>query len=119
MYGLIVINLPIACDVVAATCAKIARRKQTTCPHRHAATASWWMERTPSVQLLRLQPHERRDPKKEGAKNTRGRVFSSKYTTPGLSFVAAAAAAVEKPSVPASVWQQEPGQSVPAFNVNS
>jgi hypothetical protein len=97
---------------------------------------------TPSVQLSRLQPRERRDPKKEDAKNTKknttGMVFSSKYTTPGLSFASslrnnteqqqqhqphrvpmAAPVAVEKPSVPASLRQQEPGQPVQASNVSN
>jgi hypothetical protein len=61
-------------------------------------------------------------------------VFSSTLTTPGVSFAAAlrgtkeknqrppaaqVAATVEKPSVPASVRQEETGQSVSAPNVNS
>jgi hypothetical protein len=67
-------------------------------------------------------------------KTTMGSVFSSTLTAPGVSFVVAlrgsrkqhqrppafqVPAAVEKPSAPASVRQQETGQSVPATNVNS
>jgi hypothetical protein len=71
MYGLTVISLPAACGVVAATCTKNARRKQTMCPHQHAATASWWTVRNFTVQLSRLQPCERKDQQKKGAKNTK------------------------------------------------
>jgi hypothetical protein len=71
-------------------------------------------------------------------KNTTGRVFSSNYTKPGLSFAAAlrnnveqqqqphpqrpsvaGLASVEKRSVTAPVQQKDAGQSVPATDVNS
>jgi hypothetical protein len=71
-------------------------------------------------------------------KNTMGRVFSSNYTMKGLSFAAALQnkakqqhqphphwvpvadpATVEKPSVPAPVWQQNAGQSVLAPDIKS
>jgi hypothetical protein len=70
--------------------------------------------------------------------NTSGRVFSSNYTTPGLSFAAAlrnnaeqlkqphpqqvpvaGPAAVRKTNTPTPVQQLDAGQSVPAPDVNS
>jgi hypothetical protein len=69
MYGQIVINLPVACGVVSATCIKNVRRN---IQHVHTGMlqlqASGRRE-TPSVQQSRLQPREGRDPQKKVSKN--------------------------------------------------
>jgi hypothetical protein len=143
MYGQIVISLPAACGVVAATCTKIALKNQTTRPHRHAAIASWWTARNPippTIEIAltpgkrsadeRLKEHEEHNGKgvlhqlyharhylRGGSAKQRGatEAISSEPGSCGRSSPAAA----EKPSVPAPVQQQETGQSVRAAIVNS
>jgi hypothetical protein len=60
--------------------------------YRHAATSSWWMVRNLILQTIEAAatPGTRCERKSQTApKTTSGMVFSSYYTAPGLSFVAA------------------------------
>jgi hypothetical protein len=52
MYGQHVSSLPVACGVVADTCTMITRRRETTSPHRHAATARWRTTRNHIHQII-------------------------------------------------------------------
>jgi hypothetical protein len=138
VYGLIVINFPAACGVVAAPAQGMPGENKQRVHTGMLQLQAGVLRGTPSVQLLKLQPREGRGPQTKGTKNTTGRVFSSNYTTPGLSFAAAlrnkserqqqphphrvplsGPATVEKPSVPAPVRQQDASQRVPPPDVNS
>jgi hypothetical protein len=49
--GQIVSNLPVVCGVMAATCTRSGRRKETRLQYRHAATANWrkWRKLNPPI----------------------------------------------------------------------
>jgi hypothetical protein len=73
MSGQIASNLPIACDVDAATCIETVRRGRTLLQHRRAATATWLKEKQhipPTTVAVVIWKKTKGKPK-----TTSGRVF--------------------------------------------
>jgi hypothetical protein len=126
----------------AVTCTRSAPRK--VLPHKHYATADLRKENPPphpaNYRGCRYAKEMQKKKSQKTPWTTTGRVFSSNFTTPGMSFAAALQGSTEEqqqpqthqvelagpatilPRIPAALLQHEQqttGQSVRAPNVNS